>query len=194
MPSVQANIEYLQKLSLYDKEKPYWCFLPPSESFDPDAQRVDNLEFEDYPDIQIEDIRELNEPPKIDDSGFEVLSHQSKFSKFDRADDVFQYVSETEELLRERMDAVYVKCYDSRLRKNAMFQRTQLDLNDPLLTEGPARGAHNGRSCEVAQPTRRLLMSADITYSSGPVVINRYLPDDIQKKFLRPGYRIRIVK
>lgn len=176
MPSVQANIEYLQKLSLYDKEKPYWCFLPPSESFDPDAQRVDNLEFEDYPDIQIEDIRELNEPPKIDDSGFEVLSHQSKFSKFDRADDVFQYVSETEELLRERMDAVYVKCYDSRLRKNAMFQRTQLDLNDPLLTEGPARGAHN-----------------DITYSSGPVVINRYLPEDIQKKFLKPGYRIRIV-
>ncbi|KAE9379413.1 hypothetical protein N431DRAFT_397764 [Stipitochalara longipes BDJ] len=176
MPTVQANIEYLQKLPLYDEEKPYWCFLPPSEGFDPDAQRVDNLEFEDYPEIQIEDIREFKEAPKIGISGFEVLSHQSKFSRFDQADDVFQYVSETEELLRERMDAVYVKCYDSRLRKNVMFQRTQLDLNDPLLTEGPARGAHN-----------------DITYSSGPIVINRYLPEDVQKKFLRPGYRIRIV-
>jgi hypothetical protein len=145
MPAVQASIEYLQKLALYDEEKPYWCFLPPSEHFDPDAQRVDNLEFEDYPDIQIEDIRELNEAPKIGDSGFEVLSHRSKFSSFDQTEDVFQYVSETEELLREQMNAVYVKCYDSRLRKNVVFQRTQLDLKDPLLTEGPARGAHNGK-------------------------------------------------
>lgn len=155
MPSVQASIEYLQKLSLYDEEKPYWCFLPPSEDFDPDEQRVDNLEFEDYPDIQIQDIRDFDKAPKIDDSGFEVLNHQSKFSKFDRADDVFQYVSETEELLRERMDAVYVKCYDSRLRKNVMFQRTQLDLNDPLLTEGPARGAHNGKALVFLKPRTR---------------------------------------
>jgi hypothetical protein len=145
MPAVQASIEYLQKLALYEEEKPYWCFLPPSEDFDPDAQRVDNLEFEVYPDIQIKDIRELNPAPKIGHCGFEVLSHQSKFSRFEEPDHVFQYVSETEELLRETMDAVYVKCYDSRLRKNVVFQRTQLDLNDPLLTEGPARGAHNGK-------------------------------------------------
>ena len=45
MPSVQTSIEYLQKLALYEEEKPYWCFLPPSEDFDPDVQRVDNLEF-----------------------------------------------------------------------------------------------------------------------------------------------------
>jgi hypothetical protein len=37
-------------------------------------------------------------------------------------------------------------------------------------------------------------MPADITYTSGPVVINRYLPGDVKEKFLRPGYRIRIVK
>jgi hypothetical protein len=195
MPAVQASIEYLQKLALYDEEKPYWCFLPPSEDFDPDAQRVDNLEFEDYPDIQIEDIRELSEAPKIDDSGFEVLSHQSKFSSFDQAEDVFQYVSETEELLREQMNAVYVKCYDSRLRKNVAFQRTQLDLKDPLLTEGPARGAHNGKLIRhLFKPRGQSLIFADITYDSGPVVINRYLPEAVQKEFLKPGYRIRIVK
>jgi hypothetical protein len=145
MPAVNASIEYLQKLALYEEEKPYWCFLAPQEGFDPDTQRVDNLEFEDHSDIQIADIRELNTAPTIDDCGFEVLSHQSRFSGFHSADDVFQYVSETEGLLKDRMNAVYVKCYDSRLRKNVAFQRTQLDLNDPLLTEGPARGAHNGK-------------------------------------------------
>jgi hypothetical protein len=144
MPTVQAGLEYLQKLPLYETEKPYWCFLPPHDGFDPDAQRVDNLEFEDYPGIKIEDIRELSGPVKIDDCGFEVLKHQSRFSSFDREDDVVQYRLETEELLRGKMDAVCVTCYDSRLRKNVPFVRTELDLNDLLLREGPARGVHNG--------------------------------------------------
>ena len=193
MPAVQATLEYLQKLPLYDEEKPYWCFLPPHEGFDPDKQRVDNLEFEGYPGIQIRDMRELDAAPKIGDCGFEVLSHRSKLSRFNQADDVSKYVAETEELLGEKMDAVYVKCYDSRLRKNVMFQRSQLDLNDPLLTEGPARGAHNGKLSESSFKNNSLTF-ADITYSSGPIVINRYVPKDVQKKFLRPGYRVRIVK
>jgi hypothetical protein len=34
----------------------------------------------------------------------------------------------------------------------------------------------------------------DITYDSGPIVINRYMQDEDKVKFLKPGYRIRIVK
>jgi hypothetical protein len=37
-------------------------------------------------------------------------------------------------------------------------------------------------------------MLVDITYDSGPVVIDRYLSKDAKTEFLRPGYRIRIVK
>jgi hypothetical protein len=160
MPAVQASLEYLQKLPLYEVEKPYWCFFQPHDGFDPDAQRVDNLEFEGYPGINIEDIRELDSPVKIDDCGFEVLQHQSRFSSFDQKDDVEQYRLETEELLRERMDAVYVTCYDSRLRKNVPFQRTELDLNDLLLREGPARGVHNGRPLMLglfSQETKKVI-------------------------------------
>lgn len=146
MPDVQATIEYLQRLPLYEDEKPYWCFLPPSEGFDPDEQRVDNLEWEDHSDINIRDIRDSKSQYQINDCGFEVLEHTSQFSKFEQASDVEAYRLETEKLLKEKMNAVYVKCYDSRLRKNVMFQRKQLDLNDPLLSEGPARGAHNGES------------------------------------------------
>lgn len=176
MPSVQASIEYLQKLPLYEDEKPYWCFLPPRDGFDPDAQRVDNLEFEDHSNIHIQDMREAAAPFKIDDCGFEVFDHESNISKFEQPGDVEDYKRETERLLTKSMDAVYVTCYDSRLRKNIAFQRAFLDLNDPLQAEGPARGAHN-----------------DITMESGPVVVNRYMSDEDKEKFLRPGYRIRIV-
>ena len=116
MPAILVNLEYLRKLPLYDPEKPYWCFLPPREDFD--------LEFEDHADIKIENIREIKSNVKIGEWGFEVLEHRSNSSKFDRADDVEKYRSETEELLSDKMDAVHVKCYDSRLRKNVPFIRS----------------------------------------------------------------------
>jgi hypothetical protein len=176
MPSVKASLDYLQRLPLYETEKPYWCFLPPREGFDPDKQRVDNLEFEECSDITIHDIRELESRPDIEDCGYQVFKHQSKFSRFDQADDVIQYKIETEDFLKEVLGGVYAKCYDTVIRKNIAFERNILDLADPLHTEGPARGVHN-----------------DITYDSGPTIINRYMSDQDKKKFLKPGYRFRII-
>jgi hypothetical protein len=118
----------------------------PMKALIPMHKGVDNLEWEDHSNVTVEDIREPANGFKIDDCGFQVFDHESKFMKFETASDVADYKSETEKLLKEKMRAVYVKCYDSRLRKNIPFQRTYLDLNDPLLTEGPARGAHNGKS------------------------------------------------
>ncbi|CAM6001912.1 unnamed protein product [Sphagnum balticum] len=143
MPSVKASLEYLQRLPLYEIEKPYWCFLPPHEGFDPDTERVDNLEFEEHSDITIQDIRELENKPQIQESGYQVFEHTSKFSHFERSEDVEQYKAETEDFLKDALGAVYAKCYDQVLRKNVVFQRSQLDLADPLHTEGPARGVHN---------------------------------------------------
>jgi hypothetical protein len=37
-----------------------------------------------------------------------------------------------------------VLTYELRLRKNQVFQRKQFDLNEKLLLEGPAKGAHIG--------------------------------------------------
>ncbi|KAK0118546.1 hypothetical protein ONS95_007434 [Cadophora gregata] len=177
MPQIEAALEYLQKLQLYEREKPYWCFLPPSEGYDPNVDRVDNLEFEEHGNILIRDLRECEDPaPHIDDWGFQFLSHRSAFGSFNKAEDVARYRVETEELLKTTMNAVYVNCYDSVLRKNIVFKRDHLDLADPLHTEGPARGVHN-----------------DITYKSGPLVINRFMSDAEKARFLRPGYRIRII-
>lgn len=146
MTAVQANLEYLQSLPLYGYEKPYWCFLSPKEGFDPDIQRVDNLEFETRPNISIQNIRDLDKRPLIGECGFEVLSHKSAFSAFSTARDVLQYRLEVDSLLTEVLAAEYVLCYDSRLRRNVPSLRREIDLNDLTLTDGPARGVHNGKS------------------------------------------------
>jgi hypothetical protein len=145
MPAVESSLEYLRNLPLYEEEKPYWCFKQPEEGFDPNKQRLDNLEFEHYPGIHIQDIRECKADAHIDDCGFQVLSHKSRFDRFDKASDFQEYKAETEWLLRRHMNAVYVKTYDWRLRKNVLFHRQEMDLNDPLVAEGPARGVHNGK-------------------------------------------------
>jgi hypothetical protein len=144
MPAVQASLEYLQKLPLYEKVKPYWCFLTPREGFDPDKQRVDNLEFEAHENITVQDIRESSTKISLEECGFQVIPHKTKNLSFESAEAVATYKSETEDLLRKTFGAVYVICYDTQLRKNVPFKRSQLDLNDPLTAEGPARGAHNG--------------------------------------------------
>lgn len=161
MPEIRATLQYLQDLPLYETEKPYWCLLPPHEGFDPNAQRVDNLEFESRPDILIRDVRESTEALSLDTCGFEVLSHHSNLSNFETAGDVDAYKAETEALLRDKLRAVFVKCYEVRMRKNTRFERDQYDMNDPLLVEGPATGAHNGNTCLLC------LGSVQLSYRDG---------------------------
>lgn len=142
---------YLQGLELYETEKPYWGFFPPDEGFDPDKQRRDNLEFEGHH-VAISDIRGLKGDVSPENYGFQVLSHDTQISALTSADAVESYKRETEQLLIEALGASHVKCYDLQLRKNIVFQRTEFDLNDPLHTEGPARGAHNGEGRLVVRP------------------------------------------
>lgn len=143
MPDVKASIEYLQKLPLYETEKPYYALLAPKEGYDPDAKRLDNLEYEVHDNITIADVRGLQ--PTLGDFGFEVLHHESEHLGLETREECEEYRRETEEMLRERLGAVFVKCYEVRKRENIPIVRDVMDYNDPLLIEGPAKGAHNGR-------------------------------------------------
>ena len=144
MPSNVAEIEFLADLPLYQTEKPYLCLLSPERNIDPDEVRLDNLEFEKYENIHVEDMREHPEL-QIDGCGFEYLQHQSSITEFSDPNDVDDYKKETEQLLQKRFAASKVLTYELRLRKNQEFPRKVFDLNDKLLQEGPAKGAHNGR-------------------------------------------------
>lgn len=194
MPDVKSDIEYLQNLPLYKTEKPYYLLKSPDPNFDPDAQRLDNLEYEMHSDIVIRDIRGSCNEFTLEQNGFEVLSQQSTTLNFQSADDVEAHKRETEDLLRKQLGAVYVHCYELRERKNMRFTRKQFDLHDPLLVEGPARGAHNGEHGRAGDTKRPADFYLDVTYKSGPEIIARHLSDEDKLKYFKPGYRFRIVK
>ena len=143
MPAVQTSIEFLAKLPLYDTEKPY-LFLPGKhQGLDPDKTRLDNLEFERHDNILVRDMRD--EPSlDVNQCGFEYYTHRSQYECFDNAGEIDGYKSETQKLLQQRFNAVKVLTYEARLRRNQRFDRKEFDVYDPLLVEGPAKGAHNG--------------------------------------------------
>ena len=144
MPNIVADIEYLKDLPLYKSVKPYYQLYSPNAPLPPGAKQH-NLEHELHRNILVTDIRDCAEKPVIDVSGFEVLNHNSDILEFNAPVDVEDYKQETERLLMEELDAEFVHCYELKRRKNIQFERNQIDVNDPLLVEGPARGAHNGQ-------------------------------------------------
>ena len=192
MPANLAEIDFLADLPIYQTEKPYLCLLSPDQKIDPDQVRLDNLEFERHSNIKIEDIREHTEL-RIDDCGFEYVPYTSAISEFTDPADVDSYKQETERLLEDRFKAEKVLTYELRLRKNQVFRRKQFDVNEKLLVEGPAMGAHNGKGKHKTGRTSSLT-AQDVTYDSGPKIIQRYLTPEDQTAFLRPGYRARIFK
>jgi hypothetical protein len=52
-----------------------------------------------------------------------------------------------------------------------------VDLDDPTVIDAKAVGAH-----------------VDVTYGSGPYMVNRRMPEEDKAEWLRPGYRYKIVK
>ncbi|RMZ86696.1 hypothetical protein DV736_g6080, partial [Chaetothyriales sp. CBS 134916] len=174
LESVKATIEFLAKLPLYETEKPYLLLPSEHQGLDPDEIRLNNLEFEHHDDVIIKDMRQTKEL-SVDCCGFEFYPHSSAISSFHDAGDIEEYRVETQHLLASRFGAEKVMTYEIRLRRNQDFNRKKFDVYDKLLEEGPAKGAHN-----------------DVTYTSGPNIIRRYLSVEDQARFLRHGYRIRI--
>lgn len=120
--------------------------LTPRDGFDPDKDRLDNLEFEVHDGIVITDIRDAKEILNLETCGFQVLSHETQLSGFETEGDVTAYKLETEKHLEVEMSAEFVKTYELRLRKNVPIYRPVMNIVDPMLYEGPARGAHNGKA------------------------------------------------
>ncbi|KAI1994833.1 hypothetical protein LOZ54_000886 [Ophidiomyces ophidiicola] len=74
------------------------------------------------------------------------------------------------------LGAVFVHTYDLRARLNDETPRDQVDVLNPLVVEPRARGAHN-----------------DVTLKSGPDIFFNHLLEG-QEDYLKPGYRVRIMK
>lgn len=149
MPSVKANIEFLARLDKYRSERPYVVLLGEDEDSDDDIPSS-NLQFDLVPQINVYDMREHPEL-SFEQCAFEYIPyHQSEVTAFETPADIAAYVSETKSLLKNRFEAVHVCTYDVKLRRNITFDRQVYDVDDPLVIEGPAVGAHNGQPFKAA--------------------------------------------
>jgi hypothetical protein len=150
-----AEVSFLEKSPRYETEKPYLVLLPEGAAVDPSIP-LHNLKFEEK-EVSVLDIRDCQSAYHLDECGFEYLSHTTGVTAIlgdqPTVDHVNAYKAETEALLRQRFGAVKVVCYELRLRERKDFVRDTFDINDPLLVEGPALGAHTGNICLHQSPT-----------------------------------------
>ncbi len=151
MPDVEARLEFLSRLPLYETEKPFYLLPWKGSGLDPDEVRLNNLEFEQQSCIKIRDMR-TETHLSVECSGFEFCEHNTAFRSFSSTQDLDGYAAETETLLSQRLSSIYVHTYDVRLRRNEVFGRREVDLNDKMTVEGPARGAHVGTSEPTCLP------------------------------------------
>jgi len=175
MPAISALIEYLADSPLYRNEKPWSGLLIDGKKLFERGQKLDNIELvlEEH---TVEDVVEYPEL-SFQKQGFVFWKHESKtLSEFDTMPKVLLHREEISEFLTEKLDAVFVKTYDCHTRTNTEKLATAVDVFDELEPDSPARGAHN-----------------DITMKSGPEVVERNFTAEEKEKYLRPGYRFRII-
>jgi hypothetical protein len=103
MAEIITNLKFLQWQELYQKEKPFLCFVDIPQ--DADDKRDNNLVFEDRETI-ITDIRPSKDQFTLDGNGFMTRPHRSALSKFDTDEIEAIYLAEVEDLLRQSLDGV----------------------------------------------------------------------------------------
>ena len=116
MPDIEAGLDFLANIPLYQTEKPFLALLSPDRQIDPEIPRS-NLQWEHHDRITIRDMREDAQNVKIEKCGFQFVNHESSISSFEDVLRVEAYKRETETLLAKELGAERVVCYDFRVSR-----------------------------------------------------------------------------
>jgi hypothetical protein len=154
MAQIVAPLRFLEKLPLYKHVQPFVA-VPSSEvGFDPEKHT--NMRLKEYS-VKIADIRDNIDHYKLDECGFEIVSHRSSNLSFQNQNDIEAYQQETAAWLKKRFNAEHVECWDFKvsvseafhkdlyklfyiqIRKNQEFTTGSYDILDPLQYDQPAR-------------------------------------------------------
>lgn len=103
MTDIITTLKFLQWQELYEKEKPFLCFVDIPQ--DADDKRDNNLVFEDR-ETRIADIRPAKDQFTLDGNGFMMRPHRSTLSRFDTEAIKTIYIAEVEDLIRHSIDRV----------------------------------------------------------------------------------------
>jgi hypothetical protein len=152
--AITATVEFLKRLPLYDREKPFRVYYEiPKSSAD---RRRTNLEFEKR-EVSFQDIRCNVADYTLDDQGFAVRNFTSAIPEEDFSDRTLveqKFLPQVEQLLRSEIPgitALYI--FDWRLR-SAETARSEdeamVDLNEPTSVVRPAVQVHVDQSPRAA--------------------------------------------
>jgi hypothetical protein len=151
--AITAAIEFLKRLPLYNREKPFRVYYEiPKSSTD---QRRTNLEFEEHK-VTFQDIRctaPVGFDYTLDDKGFAIRNLQTIIPEEDFSDRNLvetKFLPQVEQLLRSEIPgitALYI--FDWRLRsaETACCESAEMvDLNEPTSVVRPAVQVHVDQS------------------------------------------------
>ncbi|ETS76504.1 hypothetical protein PFICI_11891 [Pestalotiopsis fici W106-1] len=113
MPQIQGRIRYVQKLPKYETEKPFIAAIPEG-TVDLEKIPITNLEYEEKL-VDFVDVRQALTDFTLQTSGFQFLSHKSKYPRVSTTE-LDGYQRETEDVLKKLLDAEEIVCYDFRVR------------------------------------------------------------------------------
>ena len=109
---IQASIDFLANIPLYDDEKPFHYHAPAAIDIDEDKIQTTNIQWDSRL-VTLRSMRDRNDL-NLETNGFSYVQHKSKCLPYEGSglDVVRQYKAEAEELLSSLFNAAFVYCYD----------------------------------------------------------------------------------
>ncbi|TGO43680.1 hypothetical protein BCON_1107g00020 [Botryotinia convoluta] len=141
MKQTTGTVFYLKRDALYERTKPYFCYIPLKLL---NGAPVTNQEYAPS-EISITSLRGQERNFRLDKNGFEVLEHplNAKYTLKSLREDATlmeQYEREIETVLKQMLGAEKVVVFDEELRKrNQEFPKS---LGERSALEQPVRGVH----------------------------------------------------
>ncbi|THV52152.1 hypothetical protein BGAL_0087g00120 [Botrytis galanthina] len=179
-PVSTCSFDYLQRTSLYDTEKPYY-FSGPLEK-EQESTRT-NLTYTTHDNIEVRDLREVENQLKLEIHGFQLLSHRSSVDLADPDTDQLQrYLLEVSNFIKNQLNAEVVLCYNYRFRRqtNHTTESTSAAVEAPI-------GSYKNQDKPVLVP------HTDQTREGGPRRVRYHLSEEEAHKYLDGTWRIRIL-
>jgi hypothetical protein len=114
MAIIVAPLRFLERLPLYQHEKPFVAVVTPEVGFNPDVHT--NVRLEEHH-VPITDIRGGIEDFKLEQCGFQIVPHSSAHLDFQNVEETEAYKRENADWLKEHFAAEHVVCWDFKVRR-----------------------------------------------------------------------------
>lgn len=114
MPTMKVKIDFIADIDLYNHEKPFAALASPG-TVTVGEDQLQNLQWQTHGDIDIVDIRGIEEQFTLDECGFQIVKHPGQKVSYATTDELELYKQEIGQLLSSLLGAVKVHCYEARV-------------------------------------------------------------------------------